>query len=161
MKTIKNKVYFFSHPLQMLYQRSWLSPSTGTSTTRSTWSLQWPACFSLQSCTAVQEAWSSAAMLSNRYWDTTLSFRPWHRRVFTSPTRTDWSPREIWPAHQYTWWVELFHSFKKWVGTPFSFFYWILKQKKSIYSEPHFPFAYFSPTPNILVFLFSLLVYIG
>lgn len=91
----------------MQYQRSWWSLSTRTSTTRSTWSLQWPACSSLQSFTAGQGAWSSAVMPSNHYWDTTLSSRPWRRKACMSQTRTDWLLRETWPAHPYIWWVEI------------------------------------------------------
>lgn len=91
----------------MQYQRSWLSLYTGTSTTRSTWSLRWPACSSLRSSTAGRGAWSSAAMPSNLYWGTTPSSRRWPRKACTSLTRTDWSPRGIWPARLYTWWAEM------------------------------------------------------
>lgn len=92
---------------QTRYQRSWWSLYTGTSTTRSTWSLPWPACSSLQSCTAGPEAWSSAAMPSNLCWDTTPSSRLWLRKACTWPTRTGWWRREIWPARPYTWWVDV------------------------------------------------------
>ena len=91
----------------MQYQRSWWSLYTGTSTTRSTWSLPWPACSSLQSCTAGPGAWSSAVMPSNLCWDTTPSSRLWLRKACTWPTRTDWWRREIWPARPYTWWVDV------------------------------------------------------
>lgn len=92
---------------QTRYQRSWWSLYTGTSTTRSTWSLLWPACSSLQSCTAGPGAWSSAAMPSNLCWDTTPSSRLWLRKACTWPTRTGWWRREIWPARPYTWWVDV------------------------------------------------------
>lgn len=93
---------------QTQYQRSWLNLYTGISTTRSTWSLRWPACSSLQSSTAGLGAWSSAVMLSNLYSDTMLSSRPWPRKACTSLTRTGWWLRGIWPARLYTWWADAY-----------------------------------------------------
>ncbi len=98
--------------LQTVFQKTWASPSTGTSMSRSTWSLRWWACCCQLSCTAEQEVWFWRATPLNLCWVMTPSSRHWLRRACTSPTRRDWWPRETCRRNPFRWWENLlFHMF--------------------------------------------------
>ncbi len=93
--------------LQTVFQKTWASPSTGTSMSRSTWSLRWWACCCQLSCTAEQEVWFWRATPLNLCWVMTPSSRLWLRRACTSPTRRDWWPRETCRRNPFRWWENL------------------------------------------------------
>lgn len=97
--------HYFVHPVvQTASQQTWRTPSTRTSTSRSTWSLQWPASCCLQTCTAGPAASSWRATLPSRCWATTPSSRRWLSAVSTSPTRRGWSPRGTFEKGLCKWW---------------------------------------------------------
>lgn len=102
---LSHSSHSFVHPVvQTASQQTWRTPSTRTSTSRSTWSLRWPASYCLQTCTAGPAASSWRATLPSRCWATTASSRRWLSAASTSPTRRGWSPRGTFEKGLCKWW---------------------------------------------------------